>query len=618
MPTLLAVWGPKRGLRLEISHTVVLGRASTATVQLFDEKVSREHCQLQVQPGSSPEASGRVSITDLGSHNGTFVNGTRLLPAQAQLLSTGDEILVGDSLFFFDAPAQVLATRWGDLAVILSHEATQAHVATTAPSVPAQANPGVLKALIHLGMQLGQVSDPEAAATAVLDAISAMLPTQRLFLLQTSAQGPRPLAGRSDDKVIPLSHALFEQVRQRGSTVRLSQPAQGFSSNNSRSAIHMTDRTVMMAPIQGDGVLAGYLYADRAAEQAFSASDEITFTAFASAVAAAGLLTPKQLASAHEPSSRPVGNSAAFAEALALAGKAARSDATVLITGETGTGKEEVARFVHAQSGRHAGPFVAINCGAIAETLAASELFGHEKGAFTGAQTTRVGLFEAAESGTLFLDEVGELSPALQVQLLRVVQERVLFRVGSTTPRPIDVRLVAATHRNLADPKTGFRSDLYYRLNVISLALPPLRERLDDLEALAKVLVERMSQKMGRKPVPVAASACKALASWQWPGNVRELANVIERMLVLRPPHEQAPLDGDDVRAALGAALAPAANAGPVGNTLAAKVESLERQEITKALQAARGVKSRAASALGISRPTLDKKLHDLGIDLWA
>jgi transcriptional regulator with PAS, ATPase and Fis domain len=294
----------------------------------------------------------------------------------------------------------------------------------------------------------------------------------------------------------------------------------------------------------------------------------------------------------------------------------AATTSTVLITGESGTGKEEIARHIHRKSPRAGAPFIAVNCGAIPEGIAESELFGHERGAFTGATTARPGKIEAADGGTLFLDEVGELPAALQVKLLRVLQERAFCRVGSTVLRRVDARVVAATHRDLeaAIKERRFREDLYYRLAVLRIHLAPLRERPDDLEPLARALLARLAAHLGRRPAALDARALDLLARWPWPGNVRELANVLERALVLRPADATGPLSAEEIALALGE---PPEAARPAGASLADKVAALERAEIESALRRARGVKSRAAQALGLSRPTLDKKIAELGIDLW-
>jgi transcriptional regulator with PAS, ATPase and Fis domain len=305
-----------------------------------------------------------------------------------------------------------------------------------------------------------------------------------------------------------------------------------------------------------------------------------------------------------------------------LAMAAARVDSTVLLLGETGTGKEEIARLIHARGRRSHGPFLAVNCGAIAEGLAESELFGHERGAFTGATTTRLGAFESADGGTLFLDEIGDLPPALQATLLRVLQELAVVRVGASLPRQVDVRVIAATHRDLTERvRAGlFREDLFFRLNVLPITLPALRERLDDIPLLARVLLERIARRLGLRDPQLSPAAEIALAEWDYPGNVRELGNILERILVMRDPHDPGPVDRDDVRAALGHGLRPDASrdAGKADENLADAVARTEKTNIEAALRRARGVKSHAARLLGISRPTLDKKIADLSIDIWA
>jgi DNA-binding NtrC family response regulator len=291
-----------------------------------------------------------------------------------------------------------------------------------------------------------------------------------------------------------------------------------------------------------------------------------------------------------------------------------------LITGESGSGKEEIARAIHHKGPRAAAPFVAVNCGAIPEPLAESELFGHQKGAFTGAVAAREGRIEAADGGTLFLDEIGELPAALQVKLLRVLQERVFFRVGSSTPRSVDIRIIAATHRDLeADVKTGrFREDLFYRLNVLRIRVPPLRERMEDIGPIADALVARLATTLGRRNPGLDEAARTVLRAARWPGNVRELGNVLERALVLREPTAQGPLGEDDMVLAMGGVDDGGEGRAVPTVSLPDKIAALERAEVEGALRAARGVKARAARLLGISRPTLDKKIADLGVDLWS
>jgi two-component system response regulator AtoC len=314
-----------------------------------------------------------------------------------------------------------------------------------------------------------------------------------------------------------------------------------------------------------------------------------------------------ELGSRSAPQGFPeLGQTARMRDLAAMVAKVADTPSTVLITGENGTGKEVVARRIHALSSRADAPFVAVNIGGIPETLLESELFGHERGAFTGAERRKIGMFELASSGSLFLDEIGDMPLHLQVKLLRVLQEKRIQRLGSTQPVPIDARFIAATHQDLsARVREGrFREDLFYRLAVVRLEVPPLRERLDDLPLLAGQILVRLNAKLGKAVRTLDPAALKALRAYPFPGNVRELENLLERAMIFA--------DSD----ALGLsdlALPPAA--GPPPPPPAASLESLERRAIAEALQRWEGNRTRAASELGISRRTLLNKIKDYGIE---
>jgi DNA-binding NtrC family response regulator len=313
----------------------------------------------------------------------------------------------------------------------------------------------------------------------------------------------------------------------------------------------------------------------------------------------------------------PVARDPAMALLLARAGQLARAEASLLITGESGTGKEVLARHIHAQSRRARGPFVALNCAALPETLLESELFGHEKGAFSGAVAARKGKFEQAEGGTLLLDEIGEMDPRLQAKILRVIQEREVDRLGGTAPVKVDVRLLAATHRDLAAEvaKGRFREDLYFRLNVLALHIPPLRARPADILPLAEHFCARYARANGVPARPLSAAARAALLAHPWPGNVRELENCAHRAVLLaegaeigpeaieltppRAPEMPAPITAQ--------AAAPARVTGLVGR----KVEEVERELIIETLAHCLGNRTRAAEILGISIRTLRNKLGE-------
>ncbi|WP_437986182.1 sigma-54 interaction domain-containing protein [Sorangium sp. So ce117] len=277
----------------------------------------------------------------------------------------------------------------------------------------------------------------------------------------------------------------------------------------------------------------------------------------------------------------------------------------VLILGETGTGKEVVAEWIAGMSGHPRERFVKVNCASLSESLVESELFGHERGAFTGAVAPREGLFEAAHEGTLFLDEVGELSPRTQAKLLRTLEYGEIVRVGSTRPRRVDVRVIAATHRDLEQMvrEGSFRQDLYFRLNAITLRIPPLRARTSEILPLAALFAARLSQRLARPAPPLAKEATDALLSHAWPGNVRELRHVVERAVVMSK--------GGTIGADHLMLEAPRA---PVEAGIKGDLRSFERDRIVAALEQARQNQTRAAELLGVSRRTLTNKLNAYGI----
>ena len=310
---------------------------------------------------------------------------------------------------------------------------------------------------------------------------------------------------------------------------------------------------------------------------------------------------------------RLIGSSAPMAKVTGIIEQIAQTRATVLIEGESGTGKEVVAHVLHDLSGRPGEKFVAVNCAALSPQLLESELFGHEKGAFTGATQRRVGRFEQAHGGTLFLDEIGEIDSATQVKLLRALSERTIERVGSNTPVPVDVRVITATNKHLADmvAEGSFREDLYFRLNVLAIKMPPLRERREDIVLLSNAFLKEFADENGRPEKPLTEAAMTRLISYQWPGNVRELRTAIEHAVVMS---NQATLDIQHLPEFLLTGK-PRTESHSEKNTLAPVEEfnlhALEQRAIHGALTATGGNRTKAAELLGISRRTLQRKLRD-------
>ena len=299
-----------------------------------------------------------------------------------------------------------------------------------------------------------------------------------------------------------------------------------------------------------------------------------------------------------------------------LLAKVTDSDATLLLTGETGTGKEVVARTVHRESPRAGKSFITVNCGALAEHLLESELFGHKKGSFTGAVADRSGLFEAANGGVLFLDEIGETSPALQVRLLRALQEGEIRRVGEERDRSVDVRVIAATHRDLTEEvqKGDFREDLYYRLSIFPIHLPPLRDRREDIPELVMHFLAEKTKKSGSGPEGLTPAALNALGSYEWPGNIRELENEVERAVLLC---------GDEARIdvvhlsekIVGTAVAASTPRAPRSGSLKTALAEVEREMIAAALERHDGNRTRASEELAVSRWGLVQKIKAYGIE---
>ncbi|HLA83449.1 MAG TPA: sigma-54 dependent transcriptional regulator [Thermoguttaceae bacterium] len=334
------------------------------------------------------------------------------------------------------------------------------------------------------------------------------------------------------------------------------------------------------------------------------------------------------------PTPELIGSAPAMQEVYRLIRQVARSNASVLLLGETGTGKELLARAIHRLSPRGSGPFIRVNCGALAENLLESELFGHVRGSFTGAIDNRIGRFEAAHTGTVFLDEVDSTTPKLQVKLLRVLQEHEFERVGDTQTIRVDTRVVAASNRHLVDEVAAgrFREDLYYRLNVVTVFVPPLRDRREDIPELVSHFMRLYNEQNNRHVPHITPDAMRALEQYDWPGNVRELQNYIERAIVLAPSDEISPAllpeavlgrrpprigRTVDLESAAGSLVAQAlAESGPDAENLHAKiVDRVERELIIQVMARCDNVQIKAAAMLGMNRNTLHKKLKEYGLE---
>ncbi len=615
MSELLAVTGPKAGVRyrLALGRTVV-GRSSQSEIQLLDDAVSRGHARFERGPQG-------VTVQDLASENGTLVNGlscTELTP-----LLPCDVVAIGSTTFVYEPDLQYLIGQGTD--VILADEVSPS--AAIARSV--HGDERSTEADVAASAVLGALCDLQAGrgpvdlVTPVLEEVARQLGAERAFVARVTEASPgRPkvIAGFGPGP-ITVSRTVLKEVL-RGPSALLSQDVVADTVLRSGVSLQIGGiRSLMAAPLVQSGRVLGIVHVDRAEAGAYQDSDLDCLLAHARMLglvllAQEGLAQRRvQASTAHriEPPD-PVAVAPSTRRLTLEAEKAASSRAHVLIYGPTGSGKEVIARVVHTSGDRAQGPFVAVNCGALPEALEESALFGHCKGAFTGADRDAPGLFEAAEGGTLFLDEVGETSRSTQVKLLRVLQERVLNRVGETKNRPVDVRVISATHRNLEARilEGEFRQDLYYRLAVVQLTVPALSARTEDILPLAQRFVAEIAQAGGCAAPTLSQDLQQALVAYAWPGNVRELRNMIERMVIMA---EGPVLNVGDLPLELLSGPAASKKAVAQGDTLAEAVARLEREMIVRTMVRSGGVKLACAEALGISRVTLDAKIRNHKID---
>ncbi|MCA9657295.1 MAG: sigma 54-interacting transcriptional regulator, partial [Myxococcales bacterium] len=502
--------------------------------------------------------------------------------------------------------------------------------------------------------RLAREDDIHRLLAQVVDAIMELCNAERgvAVLLpwregQARIEVVRELASGSDGA--SFSRSIIDRVLATGEPVLSVDAASDDRFDSSRSVSHLHMRSVLGIPLFSRGQLVGAAYVDhrlrRGAfdEQDLAIVEELAELASLAIVHAKALTIQREQAAAladqgeelarlleerevevrglreqvrgEQGATRPiyrgmVGSSAAMQAVFRLIDRVAEADVPVVIYGESGTGKELVARAIHDAGGRRSRPFIAENCGAIPESLLESVLFGHARGAFTGAHKASAGLFEAAHGGTIFLDEVGEMSPAMQTKLLRVLQEGEVRRVGDTSARKIDVRVIAASNRNLdAMVEDGtFRGDLYYRIQVVKISLPPLRERTEDLSPLLEHFLGRYD---GERRLTIAAPAMRLLARYPWPGNVRELENEVQRLAVL----VESRVDPEDLSPKIRDAARSGAAPDPDDLELRPRLERLERELIGRALERCDNNQTRAAELLGLSRYGLQKKLKRMAAD---
>lgn len=541
MPRLAAISGKLKGAIFTLNEdALVIGRETNANLCLADAAVSRRHSLIEKKD------EGFV-ITDLESLNGTFVND---VPVRSRVLEHGDRVRIGDSQFVF-------LTHDGEAASKSSEVTIDEVQILTGPTVQVRLDEAAyqmernLSALMKVSTAINAIRGLDTLLERLLELLYEVVPAQRGAILLTNGESfDNGLVFGLDRKQgknqpVNVSRTIVQQVIREGVAVLASDAAATQPRLATESFIETRAHSVMCVPLVMVDRKLGVLYLDTTVSRDRFNKDHLQLVTAIAGIAAVAIENARQFEWLEKENERlladvniehnMVGESGAMQRVYHFISKVAPTDATVLINGESGTGKELAARAIHRNSKRAQKPFMAVNCAALTESLLESELFGHERGAFTGAIAQKKGRLEIADGGTVFLDEIGELTPALQVKLLRVLQEREYERVGGTLTIKIDVRVIAATNKNLEDAMAAgqFRHDLFYRLNVVSLEMPALRERRDDIMLLASYFAEKYGAMCNRKLKGITPDARAALLAYDWPGNVRELENTIERAVVL-------------------------------------------------------------------------------------
>jgi Nif-specific regulatory protein len=574
-----------------------------------DSAVSRKHCAI------SQVTQGIYEISDLDSHNGTFVNGIQVSRTPIQ---HGDRIRIGTSEFVFligeddgSSPQSSGASKQttsGTLTALFLDQ--RSGLPSDASGIGRMARD--LSAFFKIANLVNSFHDVEALQRELLGLIFEVIPAaQGAIVLQPNAdEEPNPPCTWNRDGEAKQKMVIREEWAQRAMWERC-------AVFTTASAAPAPAEHVLCVPLVAAENILGVIYLTSPATSLPFGEDHVYFLSSVSRIAAVSLENLLKLDSlraenqqlrADVGAATLIGESRAMSRVTEFIARVAKGDSTVLIRGESGTGKEMVARAIHANSLRPSRPFVAINCAAIPETLLESELFGHEKGAFTGASAIKKGKFEAAEDGTLLLDEIGEMAPLLQAKLLRVLQQREFERLGGTRLLPFNARVIAATNKNLEHAiKAGhFRQDLYYRLNVVSVALPPLREHREDIPALALHFANKFAAKSKRGFRGISPEARSLLMQYSWPGNVRELENAIEHAIVLGLTDEILPED------------LPEAMLEEQSSEMAAlyhnTLHQTKKQLVITAMDDAKGNHVEAARLLGIHPKYLHRLIKNLNL----
>ena len=625
-PKLVALSGPLGKSEFRFSAPLSIGRDVSNAICVDDPAVSPLHCKIARQ-------NETFLLTDLDTSSGTFVNG---IPVKQRLLTPGDQIGIGGSLFLFQmegaAAAAISAVQLDDTSSASGQEQQLRHDELvylhpdSLAALPQSARlDRALSTLLKVSTAIGSIRDVESLQWQLLGMIFDVIPAERgaiLLLDESAAEISSPVGWdrvSGPDHPVHVSRSLVRRVIKGGIAVLDNEVCELDSPSDDQAR---PVRSLLCVPLAAAGRPFGIIYLDSANPSATFTKDDLQLLAAIAGLAAIAIENARQFELLGSENQRlqaeinlqhdMVGQSPRMRQVYQFIEKVAPSDSTVLIHGESGTGKELAARAIHKNSPRKDQPFMALNCAALTETLLESELFGHEKGAFTSAICQKKGLLEVAEGGSVFLDEVGELSLTLQAKLLRVLQEREFVRVGGTRPIKLNVRFLAATNKDLqkAVGEGSFRADLFHRLNVISFTLPPLREHGDDIPLLAEYFAARYAKRCNRDIKGISAEARACLAQYDWPGNIRELENAMERAVVIGSSSFILPEDLPETLLE----SSPASTVASAGYHDA--VRNLKKQLILSAFEQGGGSITEAARVLGLNSNYLHRLIRNLDMRL--
>src|ERR1700752_1019695 len=616
-PRLAAVSGKLKGAVFAIhEEPLVIGRDTAANLCIADASVSRRHSRIE-------KTEAGFLITDLESLNGTFVND---VPVKNRLLEHGDRVRIGHAHFVFlthdGEPPSKSSDVTLDEAQVISGPTAQIRFDDALDQMARD-----LSAPMKVSTVINSIRGLDDLLEKLLELLFEVVPAQRAAVLLTN-EGPFETSRvfaldrkHGKDQAVKGSRTIVQQVLRDGVAV-LGNDAAAEEKLATESLIAARTHSVMCVPLIMFDRKLGVLYLDTTLRRDKFNREHLQLVTAIAGIAAVAIENARQFEWLETENERlladvniehnMIGDGAAMQRIYHFISKVAPTDATVLISGESGTGKELAARAIHRNSKRAQKPFMAVNCAALNESLLESELFGHEKGSFTGAFAQKKGRLEIADAGTVFLDEIGELTPPLQVKLLRVLQERQFERVGGTTTIKVDLRLIAASNKNLEEAiETGqFRQDLYYRLNVVSLEMPALRDRREDIMLLANYFADKYGTRCNRKLKGFSPEARACLTAYDWPGNVRELENTIERAVVLGTTEWILPEDLPE------AVLEAKVTADGSSTTYHKAVVQNKKEMILRAFEDANHNHAEAARLLGIHPNYLQRLIRTLNLSV--